>query len=133
MDYTSDIRVYTWACALLAVLILAYYTWRNLWRWKVREDENYTGWDVIPLLAATVVLFLHMFVAFPAGEPVDVTPATEDGVRQLTMEAPDEKPVEVLQAEAKEKKPDVLKRQDEGFEKDKEEADAYLKKAMEGK
>jgi hypothetical protein len=133
MDYTPDMRVFEWGAAFVAVLVLAFYSFRNLWRWKIAENENYRSWDVLPLIGVTVVLFLYMFVAFPAGEPVEVTPATEEGMYQQTMKAPDEKPPEVLKVEAEEKKPDALKRQDEGFEKDQAEADAYLKKAMEGK
>lgn len=53
-------------------------------------------------------------------------------MRNLINKMPEEKSLEEIKKEACKKKPKELKRQDdEGFEKEKKEADEYIRKALE--
>lgn len=129
--HETNMEFFTWFFSVAGLLVFVALTGRNIYLGHIKKTEE-PEWVMTGLTVfAILVMALHMFVAFPAGEPVDVTPIKDDGVRQLTEAMPDEKPVEVIRAEAKAKVPEELRRQDEGFEKDQEEANAYLKKAME--
>ena len=83
----------------------------------------------IILLALVIVFFYFSFG--PGQRAGRITPAGKEGMMEMVEEMPSEKSLETIKEEAYRKKPEELRRIDEGFQKDAEEADAYLKKALE--
>ena len=77
-----------------------------------------------------IVCIIFFYFGFGPGQPVKVAPVGEEGMMKMVEEMPEEKPLEEIRKEAYEKKPEELKAQDRGFEKEAEEADAYLDKAI---
>ena len=75
-----------------------------------------------------VVVLLFFFVSFgPGRNNVDVP---QDGMDRLVTQMPEEKSQEELEKDAENKKPEELKRQDESFLKDKQEADKYIEDVL---
>ena len=67
------------------------------------------------------------YTAFGPGTAPDVLDS-DTGVMEMVDKAPDQKPTEQIEKEAYEKKDIFLKKQDQGFEEEQAEADAYLEK-----
>ncbi len=85
---------------------------------------------VIFLTIALVLLIVFFYFAFGSGQKVVIRPE-ESGTNRIVDGYEDEKTTEVLRQEALDQRPDVLKRQDQGFERDAKEADDFVKKALE--
>ena len=82
------------------------------------------------LSSILLVLIFMFFVAFGPGRPNKLPPPETEGMHKIVDKMPNEKSEEELAKEAEEKKPTELKRQDESFVKDKEEADRYIEEAL---
>ncbi len=88
--------------------------------------------NVILSSVALIVVIVSGYFSFGPGEPARIPPVTEDGMHNLVEQMPEEKRKEVIEKEAYEKKPEVLKRQDDvSFEKERREADEYIREALE--
>ena len=102
---------------ILAVVALA----RDLGNWKPRCIS----------LALKLLIFAAFcwafYAAFGPGTAPDVLDS-DTGVMEMVDKAPDQKPTEQIEKEAYEKKDIFLKKQDQGFEEEQAEADAYLEK-----
>lgn len=111
------------------------------WRvWKTYQAYNDDGVKninsyIVGIIARVVVfilLLMFLFFAFGSGRALKTNPPPDiiEEVQDLPM-AP---PKEVIAKEAKDAKPEALKRQEtSSFKKEADEADAYLKKVLENK
>jgi len=86
--------------------------------------------QAVSVAGIIIVLTLLFFVSFGPGKPTSLPPSETEGMYKIVSEMPDEKSEEELAKEAEEKKPMELKRQNESFVKDKEEADKYIEEAL---
>jgi len=86
--------------------------------WKLR-------WKPIAFRAVLLIIYCWaFFIAFGPGAPAP--PVDSDiGVMELVDEAPPQRSIEQIEKEGYEKKDKFLKKQDQGFEEEKAEADAY--------
>ena len=83
------------------------------------------------LLGIYMLLALPWFFLFTRGDRAqELTPAEHMGSRERIKAMPEEKPIEQIKEEAAQSKPAELKRQFEGPEKDRQEANDYLDKAL---
>lgn len=97
---------------------------------KYRLKQVWTRFVFMTIFLTVTIIFFYF--GFGPGEPVRLTPAESDGMRQMTEEMPDEKTDSVIQEEAYEKKPHELRRQDDpGFEEEQKQADDYIEKVLE--
>ena len=79
-----------------------------------------------------VICIIFFYFGFGSGRPTYIPSVQEDGMRSLINKMPEEKSQEEIREEAYQKKPKELKRQDDAeFEKEKKEADEYIRKALE--
>ncbi len=84
------------------------------------------AWAIV--LTVAVVIFL---VGYGPGEQTTPAPPETEERFQLNRAMPDEKPKEALEQEAEAKRPESLKRvREPGFEKERQEADDYIKEAL---
>jgi hypothetical protein len=103
---------------LLALVAL----FRDPNNWKLR-------WKPIVFRSVILAVFCWaFFVAFGPGAPAP--PMNSDiGIMEVVDKAPPEKSLEQIEKDSYEKKSEFLKKQDQGFKEEQEEADAYLDKA----
>lgn len=93
----------------------------------VRDQDNWKL-RLKPVIFRTLVLIIYclaFFSAFGPGTPAPVLDS-DIGIMELVDKAPPQKPIEQINKEAYEKKDEFLKKQDQGFEEEQAEADAYL-------
>ena len=89
--------------------------------WKLR-------WKPIAFRAVILIVYCWaFFAAFGPGTPAPQLD-TDVGVMELVDKAPAQKSTEQIGEEAYEKKDEFLKKQDQGFEEEQKEADAYFEK-----
>jgi hypothetical protein len=87
--------------------------------WKLR-------WKPIAFRSVILIIYsLFAFAAFGPGTPAPVLDS-DIGVMELVDEAPPQKSIEQINEDAYESKDEFLKKQDQGFEEEQAEADAYL-------
>lgn len=86
--------------------------------------------QTVGIAGIITLLIFSFFVSFGPGKPSLLSPPETEGMHKIVNRMPDEKSKEELAKEAEEKKPTELKRQDESFIKDKEEADRYIEEAL---
>ena len=78
-----------------------------------------------------VTVMIGLYVAFGPGRQSPPPAPEEEGRYQMNEAMPDEKPPEVLEQEAEDKRPATLKRvREPGFKQEQEEADEYLNNAL---
>jgi len=98
-----------------------------------KNEGNYKKqiiWLIFPVMSF-ILVFIFLFVAFGSGRKL---PTLEEVAPIETIKnLPDELTKEEIIKKAMEAKPDVLKRQDSGFAKEAQEADEYIKKALENR
>jgi hypothetical protein len=120
-----------WTSFVIAIIVggvgvLTLYSWYKFVMAAVEKQPwraLLTRAIIRSVVFAAVIYFA--FVAFGPGQPAPPMDSGE-GARELIEKAPPEKSKEQIDKEAYDKQPEVLKKQDQGFAEEKEEADAYL-------
>lgn len=120
---------------LLFAFMAAGYGYRSYKAFTGKEPDREAGKKKLYLTAFMVILLItaitFFYFAFGSGKKVQLPPTKDQGIHKVVEGYPDEKSPAEIRKDAETKKPDVLKRQDEGFQKDAKEADDYVKKALE--
>ncbi len=120
---------------LLFAVLAAGYGYQSYKAFTAGEPDKEVGKQKLYMTAFLVILLIlaiaFFYFAFGPGKKIQPAPAKEQGIHNVVDGYPDEKSPGEIKKDAEAKKPDVLKRQDEGFQKDAKEADAYVKKALE--
>jgi hypothetical protein len=123
------------AIVFLIALLAFIFGYRYYKTTKASSPEETLGKGYLFLSLLMVVLLIvaivFFYFSFGPGEKIPLSPGSEEGINRMVDEYPAEKDLSTIKKEAQEKRPDVLKRQDQGFEKDAKEADDFLKKALE--
>ena len=83
---------------------------------------------ILAKLAFSALVVIAVFFSYGPGQPTPITAPEDEGYRQRIEKMPDAKSPEQLEQEAKEARPEHLKAQDRGFQKEAKEADDYLRK-----
>lgn len=98
--------------------------------WRRKDKRLWAIWGT--MTAILLLLLIARFVAFGAGDPVDVTLPEQDGIQALMEDTPDED-LEAAAESAKRKVPKALNQVRENLEKDEDEAFSQaLRKATKG-
>lgn len=87
-------------------------------------------WGISLKLILLILATLALFVFFGKGTLTETTPASEEGRYKQLMEAPDMPTDEEIKLDADFLKPEVLKKQDQGFKAEAKEADDFVKRAI---
>jgi hypothetical protein len=116
-------------------LMMSVFAYRSYKAFKSGDDEKKSAGANLAAAVIMAILLVaaiaYFYFAFGPGKKIETLPAEEQGTHRLVDTYPDEKPVQDIKKEARDKKPEELKRQEEGFEKDAKEADDFVKKALE--
>lgn len=103
----------------------------DLDKWLAAGDKKrHATHAIICAVLLAIIIPGYYFFRGP-GTPTPSTPVEAIGRSILDKDVPDEKDQETLDAEADKKRSPELKRQFEGAEKDREEANEYLRRARE--
>ncbi len=118
---------------LMIIFIVIGNMWFKIWSkyfiFSKKNQKKYLKKNILLTLVSAgiwVLLFIFMFFSFDKGKPLPITDNKEMGIYKQIQKNPNEENLETIKKEAEEKKPTILKHMDEGFEKDRKEADDYI-------
>jgi len=131
----TGIDINIWWTLLKVILLLlmgASVLWKAWKAYKAYEKEEKYKAHIVGLvfqIGAFILIFVFLFIAFGPGRRL---PSSEDPVPlEQVKDLPNEDSKEEIKMDALKSRPEVLKRQDSNFVKEAQEADEYIKKALE--
>jgi hypothetical protein len=131
LSYGTNIQAWIELFSIFVIVMIGFWWFKAIRRvWKSKRKKLSTA-----VYVRGIIFFVcGTFLFFAFGSPIKPDQHRideESGMILLVDEMPDEKEKEVIEAESYEKKEEFLKRQDErGFDKEREEADSYIEKAL---
>lgn len=142
MNFGTNFATWIAFIAIVITLIFAYFFMNSLHQLSKAYSETDEKITAIVRKSAIrnalmtalffVICIIFFYFSFGSGRPPRIHSIEEDGMRNMVERMPKEKAKKVIKEEAYQKKPEELKRQDDpGFKQEVEQADGYIKKALE--
>ena len=133
-NYGSNVQ--TWIEMLMIIITVLYLFWIGksiylLVKTKLENKDKYLH-HILFKSFGFIILIMFFFFAFGSGKKPDSyrIQDQEGGYMEMVEEYPEPKPVEDIRIEARESKNKFLKKQDGGFEEERQEADDYISGAL---